>query len=179
MELSKVVSHALRHEPWLYELELDDEGWVEIDTLLKALSKEREEWSNLNHQDLQEMIEQSSKQRHEIMGDKIRALYGHSENNSLKKSPCAPPEILYHGTNSEFIDNIMQNGLLPMTRQFVHLSLDTNTAIAVGKRKDKQPALLIIKSGDAYKSGIAFYKGNEHVWLADKIPAEYIKIALI
>ena len=27
-ELSKTISHALRHEPWLYELELDDEGWT-------------------------------------------------------------------------------------------------------------------------------------------------------
>ena len=26
--LSRVVSHALRHEPWLYELELDEDGWV-------------------------------------------------------------------------------------------------------------------------------------------------------
>jgi len=24
--LSKAVSHALRHEPWLYELEQDEEG---------------------------------------------------------------------------------------------------------------------------------------------------------
>lgn len=30
--LSRLVSHALRHEPWIYELELDDEGWVPIDT---------------------------------------------------------------------------------------------------------------------------------------------------
>lgn len=35
-ELSRVVSHALRHEPWLYELELDDAGWVSVDELLTA-----------------------------------------------------------------------------------------------------------------------------------------------
>jgi putative RNA 2'-phosphotransferase len=29
-ELSEVFSHALRHEPWLYELELDDEGWASL-----------------------------------------------------------------------------------------------------------------------------------------------------
>lgn len=27
-KLSRAVSHALRHEPWLYELELDGEGWT-------------------------------------------------------------------------------------------------------------------------------------------------------
>ena len=35
--LSKVISHALRHEPWLYELELDKSGWVLLDQLLQDL----------------------------------------------------------------------------------------------------------------------------------------------
>jgi len=39
-ELSKAVSHALRHEPWLYEPELDDEGWTPVDALVEALSQE-------------------------------------------------------------------------------------------------------------------------------------------
>ena len=30
-DLSEAVSHALRHEPWLYELELDDAGWAPVD----------------------------------------------------------------------------------------------------------------------------------------------------
>lgn len=38
--LSKTVSHALRHEPWLYELELDDEGWVAVSQLLESLRSE-------------------------------------------------------------------------------------------------------------------------------------------
>ncbi|WP_196776849.1 RNA 2'-phosphotransferase [Haloechinothrix halophila] len=36
-KLSKVVSYALRHAPWLYELELDAEGWAPVDQLLDAL----------------------------------------------------------------------------------------------------------------------------------------------
>ena len=36
VQLSKTVSHALRHEPWLYELELDDDGWVSVEAMLGA-----------------------------------------------------------------------------------------------------------------------------------------------
>lgn len=32
--LSKAVSNALRHEPWVYELTLDDGGWVPVGDLL-------------------------------------------------------------------------------------------------------------------------------------------------
>jgi RNA:NAD 2'-phosphotransferase (TPT1/KptA family) len=33
--LPRKVSHALRHEPWLYELEVDAAGWVCLDQLLR------------------------------------------------------------------------------------------------------------------------------------------------
>lgn len=44
VDLSRAVSHALRHEPWLYELELDDEGWVPVEQLLTALREKGGDW---------------------------------------------------------------------------------------------------------------------------------------
>ena len=35
-ELSKEVSYALRHAPWEYELEMDEEGQVNIEQLLRG-----------------------------------------------------------------------------------------------------------------------------------------------
>jgi len=53
-ELSKAVSHALRHEPLLYELELDDEKWVSVDHLIRGLQTERAGWQGLTRDDLAE-----------------------------------------------------------------------------------------------------------------------------
>ncbi|MFM5554114.1 RNA 2'-phosphotransferase [Aeromonas veronii] len=39
-KVSRVVSHAIRHEPWLHELELDEQGWVPVDDLIKVLHRE-------------------------------------------------------------------------------------------------------------------------------------------
>ncbi len=39
LELSKEVSYALRHAPWEYELEMDEEGFVPIAQLLAALDE--------------------------------------------------------------------------------------------------------------------------------------------
>lgn len=76
-KLSKEVSYALRHAPWEYELELDDEGWVSIEQILIALRRDKQ-WESITENDLIEMIDKSDKARHEILNGKIRALYGHS-----------------------------------------------------------------------------------------------------
>lgn len=31
MDLSREISYALRHAPWEYELEMDEEGWVPVE----------------------------------------------------------------------------------------------------------------------------------------------------
>lgn len=173
--MSRTVSHALRHAPWLYELELDSEGWVNINTLLSALRSEAAQWENLSEIDLAQMISHSDKQRHEILGGKIRALYGHSLPEKLQKTESTPPEKLFHGTTSQALIQIRAEGLKPMNRQYVHLSTNRETAEQVGKRKASAPIILHIESLKAYESGIKFYIGNDIVWLADSVPPEYIQ----
>jgi putative RNA 2'-phosphotransferase len=174
VRLSKTVSHALRHEPWVYELELDQDGAVLVDDLLAALRSERREWEELAEGDLAAMIAASDKQRFELQGGRIRAFYGHSLPGKLARTPATPPEVLFHGTNPATISNIKSTGLLPMRRQYVHLSADRETAIAVGRRKAGAPTILEILAKKASDEGVAFYLGNEKVWLADRVPPEYI-----
>jgi putative RNA 2'-phosphotransferase len=174
LRLSKAVSHALRHEPWLYELELDDEGWVPVEELLSALRAEKPEWSTLSEADLAKMIAASDKKRHELHDGKIRALYGHSVPDKLLKQLAEPPVVLYHGTSPETAALIKTSGLQPMSRQYVHLSVNTATAEQVGRRKAHAPVLLEVQAKVAAESGVAFYRGNDLVWLADQVPAQFI-----
>ncbi|WP_408914420.1 RNA 2'-phosphotransferase [Brucella pseudogrignonensis] len=173
--LSRAVSHALRHEPWLYELELDEAGWVPVETLLLSLRFQNQSWVSLTRNDLEEMIARSDKKRHELDGDRIRALYGHSTPQRLLRIYVEPPEILYHGTSPETAEQIRNEGLRPMGRQYVHLSVDTATADQVGQRKANSPVILLIKAAEAHCSGICFYRGNNLVWLADAIPPTFIR----
>ncbi|MDO5539027.1 MAG: RNA 2'-phosphotransferase [Eubacteriales bacterium] len=172
-ELSKEISYALRHAPWEYELEMDEEGWVPVEQLLDALHKD-EKWKKVTESDLMKMIEKSEKKRHEILNGKIKAYYGHSIPMRIIKVQKIPPKVLYHGTAGRFLDSIKENGLLPKGRQYVHLSQDVETAYSVGMRHDRKPCILKIDADQAWKDGIIFYYGNEKVWLADEIPSKYI-----
>lgn len=175
-EVSKVLSHALRHEPWLYELELDEEGWASLDDVLRALRQEREEWRDLSTADVARMIDSASKRRHEIVGGRIRALYGHSVPGKLRRERGTPPAVLFHGTSPEAAEVIMRDGLRPMSRHYVHLSVDTSMAREVGLRKSKAPVLIEIDARRAHEAGVIFYEGNEKVWLADAVPACFARI---
>ncbi len=175
IRLSKTISRALRHTPWLFELELDSEGWVSVEMLLSALRQRRIEWQSLAGSDLADLIAQSTKQRFEMRDGRIRALYGHSLPNKLLKLPASPPDILYHGTIRSALASILKHGLKPMGRQYVHLSTDVETAQQVARRKGSATIILRIDAVAAHQHGIAFYKGNAMVWLADQVPPTFIQ----
>ncbi|KMT61625.1 RNA 2'-phosphotransferase [Paenilisteria newyorkensis] len=172
-KLSKEISYALRHAPWEFELELDDLGFTPIESLLQSLRK-IDGWKDIEQEDIEKMIFNSQKKRHEIIDGKVRAFYGHSIPNAIKREEVEPPTYLYHGTSPEFIDDIRKNGLLSKARQYVHLSEDTNTADIVGKRKNSSPVILKIDTKKAEEQGSKFYFGNERVWLSDIIPSSCI-----
>lgn len=176
LKFSKEVSYALRHAPWEYELELDENGFVPIEQLLNSLNSLNEYGREIKKEDLEYIIENSDKKRLEIIGDKIRALYGHSVPIKIEKTIATPPDVLYHGTAKRFIDSIMKEGLLPMNRQYVHLSVDTDMATLVGQRRDENPVILEIDAKSAVNDGIKFYIGNDKVWLCDEMPSKYIKV---
>jgi putative RNA 2'-phosphotransferase len=172
--LSKAVSRALRHEPKAYGLTLDIEGWVPVEALLAALGRRSPHGLALSESDLRNIIRLSAKQRYELRDGRIRALYGHSTGGRIEKPAKQPPEILYHGTDPRAAALILKEGLKPMARQYAHLSADEETARVVGMRKDRHPRILVIRAGDAWRSGVGFYEGNESVWLADHVPPAFI-----
>ena len=176
VELSKEISYALRHAPWEYELELDELGFVPIAQLLHALNESGAYEREITQADLEQIIVTSEKKRHEIVADKIRALYGHTVPQIIKKEPGIPPAVLYHGTTRRVLPQILQDGLKPMRRQYVHLSIDVETATRVGKRRDPEPVILKIDTEAAQKADIQFYIGNDKVWLCNRVPKECITV---
>lgn len=172
MVLSKAISRGLRHEPGLYGLELDEAGWVEIDDLIAGLRRQGRRTVSIS--DIEEVMRHPAGQRYEILDGRIRALYGHSFPASVKKNSEKPPPSLFHGTARASVEKILAQGLLPMKRQHVHLSVDEKTAHTIGLRKDPNPAVLCVNSAHAFADGVNFFRGNTKVWLAEAIPADYL-----
>lgn len=171
IQLSKTVSHALRHEPQSYNLNLDKQGWALLSDLVIALNSKG---IQVDENDICTMGELSEKKRHQILNGKIRAYYGHSIENKILKHSTEPPEFLYHGTTQNNLNSIVEKGLLPMERQYVHLSINKKTAAIVGSRREGELVVLKIKAKEAYLNNIQFYKEDNGIWLSDPISSKYI-----
>src|ERR1700744_5560895 len=171
IELSKIVSHALRHEPQSYGLKLDNEGWVLLFDLVSALNLTGVQ---VDEKTFFEMVEHSKKKRHQVLNNKIRAYYGHSVKEKIIKQGSEPPDLLYHGTIKNNLISIKKRGLITMNRQYVHLSANEETAKTVGRRKQGELVIIKVKAKEAYNNYICFYKEENDIWLSDPIPSKYI-----
>jgi putative RNA 2'-phosphotransferase len=176
IHVSKTLSYILRHAAAKYDLETDQNGWVEIQKLLEVVRNNHIEWKNIQKSDLIEIVNSCPKQRFELKDEKIRAKYGHSIALKITTSSTEPPPILYHGTSLQNIKLVFKDGLKPMLRQYVHLSSNIKTALEVGYRKSSNPVVIKVYAKKAYEDKINFYIGNEDTWLSDYIPPEYLEL---
>jgi RNA:NAD 2'-phosphotransferase (TPT1/KptA family) len=90
IRLSRTVSHALRHAPEEYGIQLDGSGWIEIAELLKALQDKSKHWNDLAAEDLHLMASAGEKPRYEFEGSRIRAAYGHSISAPIQYEESVP-----------------------------------------------------------------------------------------
>jgi len=166
---SKFLSLILRHKPQLVGLTLDEHGWAEVDELIRRVK-------NLDRATLEQIVASDEKQRYSFSADGklIRANQGHSIPVDVELEELAPPKILYHGTSERFSASIKLRGLLKMSRLYVHLSGDAQTAEKVGRRHGV-PKIFLVESGAMFGDGYKFFRSVNGVWLTEHVPAKYLK----
>lgn len=171
-DTSKFLSLLLRHKPQLVGLELDEHGWADVDELIRRVNRKRP----LDRATLEQIVATDEKQRYSFSADGklIRANQGHSIPVDVELDELEPPPILYHGTGEKFSSSIIAQGLLKMSRLYVHLSSDIDTATKVGRRHGT-PKIFLVDSGKMFADGYKFFRSVNGVWLTEHVPAIYLK----
>lgn len=167
--ISKLLSLILRHRPEEFSLQLDSYGFGSLDEVVAAIQSRYEE---AGEADIRSLVGDARQQRFEIVDDKIRALYAHSFFVEMDGEPMAPPERLFMGSTRQLTQGYMKEGVKPVDRYYVHLSL-TREAAAERSREDEIPLVLEILAQKAQEQGIEFYTRGQVV-LALEIPADCV-----
>jgi len=173
MIISKFLSLVLRHQPETIGIQLDKNGWTDVNELIE---KANNYGIKFNRETLNHIVATNSKKRFAFNDtlDKIRASQGHSVEIELGYTNQKPPEILFHGTAEKFVQSILDTGLEKRNRQHVHLSSDLETAIKVGQRHGK-PFIFNVLAEQMYNDNFQFYISENGVWLTDNVPTKYLK----
>ena len=168
---SKFISLILRHKPETIGISLDEHGWANVAELIEGISKTQ----YIDMAKLEEIVDTDNKQRYSFNEDKtlIRANQGHSIPVDVELPEKQPPVILYHGTGEKYVSSIDEQGLIPKSRLYVHLSKDEQTAKMVGSRHGK-PVIYEIHAGQMYEDGYIFYLSVNGVWLTKSVPVKYM-----
>lgn len=171
--LSRYLSLILRHKPEAIDITLDKHGWANVHDLIASIVKNN---PGFNMEVLEEIVRTDNKQRYSFNPDKtlIRANQGHSIPVDVELSEVEPPELLFHGTGKKYVNSILQQGLIPKSRLYVHLSKDIDTVIKVGKRHGKE-VVFQVATGQMCRDGYKFYLSVNGVWLTKEVPVKYLQ----
>ena len=170
--VSRFLTFLLRHRPEDYPLSFDRQGFVSWSELKEWV---RARFPEASEEEILGVITGSDKQRFEMREGKVRATYGHSFPVDLGVESAEPPPRLYHGTARDLAETILREGLRPRGRAYVHLSASLEEAIAVGKRRDSSPSIVVVDSRAAHASGIPFYSSGP-LYLAAEIPPRFLSL---
>ena len=172
-ETSKFISLILRHKPEVIGISLDEHGWADVQEMIRGINAAGNHF--LDEELLEEIVRTDEKHRYSFNEDHtlIRANQGHSIPVDVELEQKTPPATLYHGTGEKYVTSIEEQGLIPKSRLYVHLSSDPETARKVGSRHGK-PVIYTVDCKAMIEDGYVFYLSANNVWLTKNVPVKYL-----
>jgi putative RNA 2'-phosphotransferase len=167
-KLNAFLGYVLGRNPYEFGLVPDENGYVKIRDLLKAV-REETGFGHVTEGSLTELQLTVKKPMAEIQADLIRA----TDRDKLMAPACdtATPKLLYIGIRTRAHGHALHKGLQPYDSQdYVILSSDRDMAERMGKRKDAQPVILTVNTDQAEDLGVVFFSAGENIYLARQIP---------
>lgn len=175
--LSRMMAGTLRHFPDRFDLKMDEHGWVNLLDLVDAFRDAREDLHWLRPRHVQAIVESDEKGRYEIDDEMIRATYAHSVDITLDLPTHDIPEHLYFPAPAEEISRLLEGGLKPTDRRYVHLSKTYKNAFEAGSGRSDAPSILEVDVRAAEKDGLQIMHAASTVYLIDEVPSKYLRRA--
>jgi putative RNA 2'-phosphotransferase len=168
--VSKRLSWLLRHGAREQGLTPDAAGWVPVDAVLA--------WLRTDRGALERAVEENTKRRLQLDGDRIRCCQGHSmgvgvtlEGLEASWTVFEGQASVWHGTNVGAVDGIGARGVRAQDRTHVHLA--TALESRVGKRANVA-VMLEVSPPALREAGIGIFEAPNGVILARWVPRECI-----
>ncbi len=177
--LGRIMAGILRHFPERFELEMDEEGFVDLYKLVTAIKRKRGErvrWLRPTH--IIGLVETDYKGRYQLEDNYVRATYGHSISLNMSLPTDNIPSRLYYPTTESEQDVLLKEGISPTDRTMVHLSKTHKNAFEAGAhRSEEDPIILRVDAERAQDNGIIIQRAGKTVFTVEEVPADFLSLA--
>jgi len=174
--VGRLMAGILRHFPEKFDLNIDQKGWVNLLEMIDSIQYRRKQLYWLRQYHLRAMVDTDKKKRYQIVGNSIRATYGHT----LDVDPDLPliniPDVLFYPTSNAEVDILLESGLLPVDRKKVHLSRTLDAAMIAGKHRVENPVILKVDARGAIEEDYSIGEAGNTVFIAKEIPPKFLAV---
>ena len=165
-KLSRFLVYLLGRRPDEFGLVLDNDGFIRIKELLKALQEEPG-WRHVRQGHLNEALIVPENPVIETDGERIRAL--DTSRIPMAEEPGDLPKLLYMAIRTRSYPAAVDKGLSAPPGRKLTLSTDREMALRIGRRVDNHPTLLTVQVRESIKNGTCFQQYGPVLFLADRI----------
>ncbi len=169
--ISKLLSLILRHHPDEFGLNMDEYGYMPLDEVVEAV---QQRYSAVEEEDIRDLIETSRQRRFEIVGDRIRALYGHTFFVEMDGEPMDPPESLFLCVSAAQVRRMKEEGLHSEDRSYLHLSPTREIAESRSGAVDDPCIVEVYAEAAATEAEVEFWDRGEVVLTRQTIAPEFV-----
>jgi len=165
-KLAALILYILERRPDEFGLIPDNEGYVKIKSLIRAVNEE-EGFKYVRPFHIDDILSSLPGFQIEIKDSLIRA----KNIDDLPKQVMAvnPPKLLYTCVRKKAYTFVLENGIHPVGSERVVLSETKEMAERIGKRFDQSPVLLTVHLHKALDAGVLFYSAGD-LFCSDLIP---------
>jgi len=168
-KLAKFLDYLLGRHPDEFGLCPDEDGYVKIKDLLKAISEE-DGWGYVRQSHLREVTVALDRPLVELSGKRIRAV-----DRSKMIAPDFPesiPRLLYHPVRQRAYPVVLEKGVKPASSSpYIVLAREWSMAERLGRRMDASAVILTVNTDQLTRLGATLNVFGSVLFLADRLPA--------
>ena len=152
-KLAKFLDYLLGRRPDEFGLCPDEDGYVKVKDLIKALGEE-DGWGYVRQSHLREVTATLERPPVELSGKQIRAV---DRSKLIVPSFCdSVPKLLYHPVRQRAYPIVIEKGVIRSdSRPKIVLARERSMAERLGKRMDASPVILTVNTDKLTRLGAA------------------------
>ncbi len=177
VNLGKTTAGVLRHFHDKYSIEMDDRGWIDMEHFVKVLRNRQKRFHWLRKYHVKALVATDEKNRYQYEDGYIRATYGHSVEVDLDLPTDDIPDKLYAPTTEKESELLLEGGIRPSDRTYVHLSGNYDSAVEAGAYRSDQPVILTVDAEAMIEDGKKIMEAGKGVYLTEEVEPEYLELS--